>query len=193
MAVGSGLPIGSKIGRISSTTGAITLFGGQPNMRGITTGPDGKIWFTWADASHDHVGRIGTDGTLANFSPTPNFRGGASPGGAPDIALGNDGNVWATQPDGNGVARITPSGGISDITPPTAGAGAQGIVAGPDGNLWYTESKAGNIARVTTSGTVTEFKINTPGSSPSAITVGRDNTLWFIDNGSHDVGKVTFS
>jgi virginiamycin B lyase len=180
-------PQNNQIGRMS-TTGALKLFPGQANMRGITSGPDGKVWFTWADATRDHVGRIGTDGTPADFSPPA-----SPPGGASDITLGNDGNLWFTQPNSNGVARINLAGGVSNVPAPTQGAGADSIVSGPDGNLWFTETKAGNIARVTTSGTVTEFKVNTPGSAPTAITVGPDNTLWFIDNGSHGLGRVTFS
>jgi len=183
------VPQTNQIGRISPT-GALKLFAGQPNMRGLTSGPDGRVWFTWADATHDHVGRITTDGTMAGLdftlSATP-------PGGASDITLGGDGNLWITQPNSNGVARITPSGGVSNVPAPTAVAGADSIVAGPDGNLWFTEPKAGKIARVTTSGTVTEFKVNTPGSAPTAITAGPGNTLWFVDHGSHDLGRVTFS
>jgi len=178
-------PVNKQIGRIS-TTGAVTLFQGQPNMRSIASGPDGKVWFTWADAANVHVGRISTGGILAADSVTP-------PGGASDIALASDGSMWITQPNGNGVAKITPSGAVSNVPVPTAAAGPGSIVAGPDGNLWITETKAGNVARVTTSGEVTEFKVNRPGSSPTAITVGPENTLWFIDNGSHDLGRVTFS
>jgi hypothetical protein len=138
----------NKIGRIGTsgpTSGAITEYNVNPlNSRifGITSGPDGNLWFTENDANK--IGRITPLGGIKEFLLPP---GGG--GGPVDIAAGADGNLWFAA--GNFIGRISPSTGIVTEFPiPTPNAGAWGITPGPDANLWFTESTANKIGTITT-------------------------------------------
>src|SRR5262245_31930788 len=67
---------------------------------GITTGPDGNLWFTEVCASQ--IGRITPDGIVTEF-PLP-YRY-SSP---QDITTGSDGNLWFNENNGRRIGRITP-------------------------------------------------------------------------------------
>ncbi len=71
---------------------------------------------------------------LSATSPQVSFFGSNLPW--PEaIVKGPDGNVWFTEFYAEEVARITPSGTITQI-PLTVGGSVEGITVGPDGNLW---------------------------------------------------------
>ncbi|MGH7867215.1 MAG: virginiamycin B lyase family protein, partial [Candidatus Dormibacteraceae bacterium] len=118
----------------------MTLFtvpGGNSQPYGITTGPDGNLWFTeLINGSNGRIspggkiGRITPSGTITEFAmPTPN----SEPWG---ITRGPDGNLWFTDVSGNKIGRITTSGRVTEFDmPDRLGVG---IVTGPDGNLWVT-------------------------------------------------------
>ena len=117
------------------------------------------------------------------------------------IAAGPDGDMWATEGDANAIARITPSGEITEFPLPTAGSWPNAITAGPDGNLWFTED--GNlyfpsgvlpnaIGRITPGGRIAEFPLPTH-SEPTAITAGPDGALWFTEEGANAIGRITTS
>src|SRR5437588_6931221 len=84
--------------------GTITEFptpAGSAGPIGITTGPDGNLWFT---AGTD-IGRITTGGSATAF-PLPTRCGhkfGCEPFG---ITAGPDGNLWVTEFQGNKIGRI---------------------------------------------------------------------------------------
>jgi len=115
----------SRIGRITPA-GAVTEFsagistdsyaGGIANA-GITSGPDGNLWFTEfnsAGLAGNRIGRITPTGVVTEFSA------GISEGSAPNgITAGPDGNLWFTESDASRIGRITPSGVVSEF-PPTA-------------------------------------------------------------------------
>jgi len=63
------------------------------------------------------------------------------------ITVGPDGNLWFTETNFNKIGRITPAGGITEFTIPTASSFPFGITAGPDGNLWFTEADGNKIGR----------------------------------------------
>jgi virginiamycin B lyase len=88
--------------------------------------------------------------------PMPEIGGGGLVG----IAMGSDGNIWASDDGGNAVARFTPDGQGTSFPMPTPNAGPAELTAGPDGNLWCTEATANAIARITTAGVVTEFPLS---------------------------------
>ena len=156
---------------------------------GITTGPDGNLWF-------------GASGKMYRLTPAGVFPPFDTPDGTPfAVTAGPDGNIWYNTtsfskpigmittagtvttfnyslvttpgritggPDGNvwftifcddAVFRITPAGIVTRFPVPTSGACAYGITSGPDGNLWFTEHYRNKIGRMTPTGTVTEFKI----------------------------------
>jgi virginiamycin B lyase len=103
--------------------------------------------------------------------------------GAVDITAGPDGNVWFTETLGGVIARITPSGTITEfLNDPSFGPA--GITLGPDGNLWYTDLLNNEIGRVTPSGVVTRFPIGGMNKLPVGIAAGPDGSLWFAEFGS---------
>src|SRR5579871_1637410 len=84
-------------------------------------------------------------------------------GGPNGITGGPDGNLWFTEGTQNRVAKITPSGNITEFSlpppPPQNDASTRGpvdIITGPDGNLWWTEDFAQQnaIGRITPTGTI---------------------------------------
>jgi hypothetical protein len=82
-----------------TTTGDVTNFSAgitaNSSPEGITTGPDGALWFAEDIGSINQTGRIGritTSGVVTEFSS------GISANGQPqDITLGPDGNLWFTE------------------------------------------------------------------------------------------------
>ena len=117
--------------------------GGAADPRGITTGPDGALWF--AEGTDDKIGRVTT-----GLSVTDEFS--VSGNNMRDITAGPDGNLWFTK--AGAIGRITTAGVDTDF-PTTAGQN-DGNRLGPDGNIWFTASaNPGAIGRITTSATPT--------------------------------------
>jgi streptogramin lyase len=97
----------------------------QSNPQGITSGPDGALWFT--EAYGNKIGRITTSGTISEYAvPTS----GSSPEG---IAAGPDGALWFTEGVSSKIGKVTPSGSFTEYAVPTSGSSPFGITAGPDG------------------------------------------------------------
>jgi streptogramin lyase len=163
-------------------------------QRAITEGPDGNIWFVSPDSSQPSgsvVGRVTPDGVKTAFDlPAPNSAAG-------DITAGPDGNLWFTEPYGNKIGRITPSGDITEFAVPDgAGSGTLGrITAGPDGALWFTDNHgSGEIGRITTSGQITLFPLSGTGQNDlEGISAGADGALWFVETPNHKIGRITTS
>src|SRR5262249_30768440 len=93
-----------------TTSGSVTEFTlptPPADAMGITTGPDGNLWFT--EQTYNKIGRITTSGTITEF-PAP-----TSDGQPRDITTGPDGNLWFTEVNANkiGVFLLT----SSHITP----------------------------------------------------------------------------
>jgi YD repeat-containing protein len=148
--------------------------------QGITTGPEGNLWFT--NISSRTVGKITTAGAVTEYGPLP---AESDPEG---IVTGADGNLWFTERYTGKIGRITPSGHVTEY-PVATSSEPDGIAAGPDGNLWFTQ-EAGKIGTITTAGTVKEYALPA-GSRPSGISVGPDGNLWFTDKGTSKIGKIT--
>lgn len=149
---------------------------------GITTGPDGNLWFT--ESSANQIGRITPDGQITEFPiPTPSSQLGA-------ITAGPDGNLWFAEfGSAHQIGRITPEGVITEF--PTQ-VRSSGITTGPDGNLWFTW-QAG-IGQITPDGLVTLFAGPNDGTSqttPYQITAGPDGNLWFTDSNNPQIGRMT--
>src|SRR5262249_56325030 len=100
--------------------------GGQIN--GITTGPDGNLWFT--ELNVNVIGRITPAGVItlvvANVGSTPD-----------EITTGPDGNLWFTEFGGGGrIGRLTTAGAFTEFAAGlTTGSSPFGIAAGPAGNI----------------------------------------------------------
>src|SRR5262249_6253133 len=120
------------------------------DVRDLTHGPDGAVWFT--EAGSNQIGRITPSGQITTYDVP-------EPGGWPSkIVSGPDGNLWFTEnitatPDPSTpgayihrpayVGRMTPLGQFLSLTvPPTSYPGfvdLGGIASGPNCSVWVTE------------------------------------------------------
>jgi streptogramin lyase len=154
---------------------------------GITTGPDGALWFTETTFSSDpdEVGRITTAGAIAQY-PIP----GCECPGPLGITTGPNANLWFAQ--GPNIGQITTAGAATEYQVPNA-IDTDGITTGPDGNLWFTDADVNYIGQITTAGVVTEFPVPAHGSGLDgidAITAGPDGALWFTEIVGY-IGRIT--
>jgi virginiamycin B lyase len=135
-----------------TTSGVITEYslpsaGSYPI--GITTGPDGNLWFAeygpnspTQNGTDNKIGVMRTDGTILHEYRTP------TPASGPvDITTGPDGNLWFGEYSADKVGRVTTAGAFTEFAVPTPFGGPYGFVTGPDSNIWFTES-LGKIAKI---------------------------------------------
>jgi streptogramin lyase len=155
VALGGGAGIGEHPITSSSMPGNNSLYGAL----GLTSGPDGQLWFTESQCVEDpcFVGSISTGGTINVYgTPTADV-------GPQDITAGPDGNLWFTETGlgtHSAVARMTTAGTITEYQTPTGGSNPAAITTGADGNLWFTESAVSQIGVITTGGSyLHEFPI----------------------------------
>ncbi len=152
--LGGGAGIGENTVTVPSGYGSSSAY--QP--RGITSGPDGQLWFTESVCVEDpcFVGSITTGGTI-NLYLTP------TDDNPPDsITAGPDGNLWFTEAGAgthSQIAKMTTAGTITPYQTPTGGSYPVSITTGGDGNLWFTESVASQIGVITTGGSAHEYPI----------------------------------
>jgi streptogramin lyase len=151
---------------------------------GITSGPDGNLWFT--EEMGNAVGRVTPGAVITEFTagfPTGNPRG---------IVTGPDGNLWVAQAGGAGaIARVTKDGVVTEFPVPTAGD-PNDVAVGPDGNVWYVDPVANVIGRITPEGSITEFTNGlSDGAEPTAIAKGSDGKLWFTEQAAGKIGRIT--
>lgn len=176
------------IGRIT-TAGAVTAYPlPTPDFVPvvIVAGPDGNLWFT-EQAVHTHAGKIGritTGGEITEF-PT------AGEGYPFGITAGPDGNLWYSDLLGT-IARVTPAGVITVVSPAGAVDAGNSIVTGPDGNLWFTGTTSNTIGRITPAGSVSTFPVPTASAQPNNIAAGPDGNLWFTEIIGR-IGRITTS
>jgi virginiamycin B lyase len=180
------------LGRIT-TTGDVDEFT-PPNddaePRNLTVGADGNIWYgdTGGDPGIGRILRSTPDGTISQVAEsgiTPGFGPGFFPG---QMTLGPDDNVWVVLLAGfdSAVARITPSGAVTEFAVPEL-ALLQDIDAAC-GALFLsqvaeTESTPA-VFRLTTEGAFTEYTEGLPdGTSPLGLTQGPDQDLWIAGFG----------
>lgn len=125
---------GTQVASVTSIYGGVNVFSTHPkmNVRGITSGPDGNLWFV-SDGNNEQVGRMKTDGKLiGEFS----------------LARGEDtrqvitsGNyVWITTADA--IVRVTASKAIETVKVPRAHRRCvpAGLTFGSDGELWFSST-----------------------------------------------------
>ncbi len=159
----------------------------------ITPGPGGYMYVTtnvagpFPPASRVYV--LSTSGAILR---TVDFPAGSNLQG---IATGSDHNLWITEPGINKIARMTPTGSVTQFALPTANAGPDRIVGSYDSALFFTEKTANKIGRITTNGFITEYKIPTANSGPTGITpcssvnCGTHGGVWFTETTANKIAK----
>lgn len=210
----SGNQIDASIASISTSgrwAGGIYRDPGIIQPAGITSGPDGRLWFT-NQSAQTVCPPCGTPSTIGQINPSTGqitYSTDSSLDQPAAITTGPDGALWFTNSGGgalgNSIGRITTDGTFSG---PYEGNGMYapgGLVSGPDGALWFTNSGGGSgnpnyssIGRITTSGAISAFKNSNPPNwdiaQPFAITLGPDGNLWYTNNGwggGDTIGRIT--
>ena len=163
----------------SSCTNGYAVPSPNSNPTGITTGPDGALWFT--EQTANKIGRVTPAGVFTEYPLPTNFNYPSA------IALGSDGALWFTE-NNSRIVRITTGGAMTVYPLPAAFYDPGALTAGPDGALWFTGDR--EIGRITTSGNVTEYSAPiSPSSESGGLTVGPDAALWFTEyNG---IGRIS--
>ena len=159
----------------------------QATPFGITTGPDGNLWFTEAVSS-----------TIGAFNPTTHLDTEISTYGYATTAItaGPDGNLWFTSGNGGLVGSVNPATQYVSLysVPILSGrpsSGPEGIAAGPDGNLWFADGGNDAIGRIDpATGAITLFPVPTANAVPLAITTGPDGNLWFTERDANKIGEI---
>ncbi len=168
----------ASVQAVTITEFPVTTAAAAPS--GVTTGPDGNLWFGEAT----QFGTMTTAGAITEYASAGISRLG-------EVVTGPDGNLWSAEKLGNAIASCTPLGVITRYTAGmTAGAQPRGMAVGPDGNLWFCESAVAKIGMITTAGTITEFPL-TAGSLPDSIVAAPDGALWFTESGRDHIGRIT--
>src|SRR5262249_52045681 len=75
------------------------------------------------------------------------------------IIRGADGNVWVSELVANKIARVTPSGDLTEFDVPTPLSGPAGIALAP-GGMWFSELYANQLAWITYTGEITEVQLS---------------------------------
>ena len=184
---GDGITVGSdgniwftEASRLAYVTpgGVVTEFttpGEFSNFRfltGITSGPDGALWFLGELSAN--IGRFTTNGQLTN---TYALNIGSGTGWD---TLGPENAIWFTGNYADLVGKVDTSGVVTTFQT-AQGSHPNGIVAGPDGNLWFVEPGTNNIAKSSPSGAITEYSVGQRFAGLWTITNGPDGNLWFAE------------
>ncbi len=166
----------------AGSVGIVTAYSGGTIIHpyGITSGPDGALWYIDGPVIQPaSIGRITTAGVATSFGS------GQLATDMSAITLGSDGALWFSR--FQSISRIDAAGGITTYTDGFV-FNPHDITNGPDGALWFTEQ--GAIGRLTTSGAFTYFK-SPQITQPSGIARGPDDALWFTETGA--IGRLATS
>jgi virginiamycin B lyase len=159
------------------------------SARGITAGPDGRIYVA-GYSSHN----------IGVFDPITHkwhiFATLAAGSGPVRMTTGADGNLYVTESKKHAVAEITVPGKVVSLIGLPVGAAASRIVSGPDGNLWVTEPGLNKVAIVTPGGG-TPHQISVSGK-PTGIAAGPETLpnaefMWVTlqsGTGGNAIGRI---
>ena len=162
---------------------------------GITSGPDGNLWFT--ELNGNKVGKVvpGTfpaAGSIVECGPLPS----ANSGPVDVISDASTPNkVWFDEFGTGKIANVnTTDCSYSEFQIPTPNAGPIGLTSDQNGVLWFAESASGvaQIGKMTIGGSFTEYLTGLSGSEPVGVAIAGDNTVWYLDAGRNSVGHLTF-
>lgn len=176
-----GVPIpGTPVVTEFSALGAATFLPSQTTIPGITTGPDGNIWYVEQNQqpSPQVVKMTPAGVTTAYITPTMPI----------NVTAGADGYVWYSTATTN-IGKIDPSTGhvteYSGLSYPSSR-----IITGPDGAIYGVEYGAGKVFRMDASGSVSEWNVSSNG--PTDLAVGSDGNIYIAINGIDHVAQLPF-
>ena len=195
----------------NQTRGPLASFTQYPvptNLAGlarVSPGPDNSLWSIGDDGKGtSFLVKVTTSGTFVEYA-VPNAFTKVNA-----LAEGPDGNVWFTEGQGlpvagapvattarqtnvGKIAKMSPSGAVTEYTIATSLIDPSDLTTGPDCNLWILDRAANKVVKLTTSGIVSAYSIPTPNSGPGRITAGPDGSLWLTEYLAGKVARVTTS
>ena len=134
----------------------------------VVAGHDGAMWASME--SGNLIARIDMAGNALTYP-----LGGTEYGGP--IARNQDGNVYVAEQLGGGyaLARVTPTGVVTDIPLP-AGGEPISLVSANDGSIWMTRFNPAGLGRLAANGVYTDFTGDI--SFAYAVAIGPDKNVW---------------
>lgn len=170
---------------VSSDTSTRTTVAQAPGSAplGITTGPDGHIWFT--NSASAEIGKLNT---VTRRILSLKLDSGSQPTG---ITSGPDGKLWFTQA-GNGKVGVVNVDGTLAANHAVGAGNSQptGITAGPDGNIWFTLKAANKVGCVSPGGVIRTWAVPTADAQPMGITKEPKGYLWFTESNAGRIGRI---
>jgi streptogramin lyase len=164
---------GCSLGRMSST-GKFSEYSIGGDCSQLTIGPDGNIWVALYTANLVREVSATTGAILATY----NIR---LPEGIATVGQ----YVFVTEAEPGVVARISPSGDVTEYVLP-GNRKAASATAGPDGAVWFIDYQPGaatsGIGRLTPSGAFSDVSLPQSGGA-AAITATNDAVYLTYDNG----------
>lgn len=172
----------------------------DPSPLGVAIGPDGKVWFTEANAAA--IGRW--DQAVNNPSGVTSYALPNSVGTPLGITAGPNNTLEYTDFSGNEIGVFDATNQTFGAVPITAPlAGLFGITTDTiDHSIWFTETIANQFGRfaatpVATAATtavaaqpsLTETPLPNSTGGPFGITVGPDNAIWFTESASSTIDR----
>ncbi len=154
---------------VSVNGSTIFEMSGFTHPYGITSGPDGNIYFT--DSGTVEVLQPNNSVPLAQWVITGNLF---------DITTGSDGALWMTDQANGGADRLTTTGIIAKY--PFSGT-PQGIAPGPNGLMLIADNTSGGVWTLDTGGLFTILPFS-PSGTPSEVTWvpgGANGDAWFAE------------
>ncbi len=121
------------------------------------------------------------------------------PTGAPalrSLVEGPDGNVWVCEYEGDAIARVTPSGVVTQFALPQPDSLPHDITVGPDNNsIWFSEPGVNKIGEMDLNGNVIrQFTLTTTPPSSFAniecLDVDANGNFWFSEYTGNKIGKL---
>ncbi len=99
------------------------------------------------------------------------------------MTVGPDGNVWICEYVGDAIARMTPSGVLTQFALPQPDSLPHDITVGPDGNLWFSEPGVNKIGVMNTNGVVlNQYTLtSTPAANIECLDVDSNGNFWFSE------------
>ena len=162
---------------------------------GITTGPDGNIWFT--EANIGEIGRISYNATthqILAVDPPITPANGSQPFA---ITVGPDENLWFTDQGTNSIGTINVhTDAVTEYPIPTPDSMPWGITSGPNDTIWFTEENTNKIGMIDLNAptiTVSEPITLSSVARPFFITEGADSNLYFTEKGTSQIGRIVYN
>jgi virginiamycin B lyase len=151
------------------------------DARGITRGPDGNLWAV----SGANVVKIVP---AADPATPPTFTGFPVLVGGRQIVAGGNGNLWATDFNGDRIVSVTTAGAPAPGSPYNGAGDPQGIAAGPGNQIAFVD-QAGRVGRITPGG-APQFR-PIAGTDPFGVGFGADGAYWIAQFATNNLGRLT--